>query len=142
MKLRATWAFAVLAFAGVLLGPSGNAFAQDQETLQKGQQLWVGSGCGNCHGARGEGGTSHDFPLGPSLRTSQLDHETLVTVIQCGLPSTPMPAWLKGAYAEASCYGSAPGDGPPEGLALINLMTAEEIESLATFIEARIMKRP
>jgi mono/diheme cytochrome c family protein len=43
--------------------------------------------CASCHGARGEG------LVGPALRDTALDEDTLEKVISRGIPGTVMPAW-------------------------------------------------
>jgi mono/diheme cytochrome c family protein len=132
-KLNDTpWALVVGAL--MLIGSAGGATAQNDTSA--GLQVWSSSGCGNCHGARGEGGSSHDFPDGPSLRTTIFEGEALVDAIRCGLPGTPMPAWQLGAYTAVECYGMI-GE-VPEGTVVTNTLTAEQIDDLVEFIEQRI----
>ena len=72
--------------------------AQDSSDLAAGQNAWNRAGCYNCHGSRAQGGDGGDYPMGPALTTTALDKETMMMIVSCGLPGTPMPAWLKGAY--------------------------------------------
>src|SRR6218665_2640797 len=85
-----------------------------QEQILEGKRVWVDGACFNCHGTNGQGGSSKDFPHGPSIRTSPLDRDTMLEVIACGLPGTLMPAWAKGAYTERGCFGGDPGAVPDE----------------------------
>jgi mono/diheme cytochrome c family protein len=80
------------------------AFAQD--LAADGLKVWKErGGCFNCHGDFGQGGEGGHFPAGPSLRASQLDPASMREMIACGIPGTPMPYNLKGAYIDTECYG-------------------------------------
>ena len=117
-----------------------SAFAQDTAHLAAGEAAWDKAGCLQCHGATGEGGAGGEFPAGPSLRKTRLDRAALVEAISCGLPGTPMPGWLDGAYTQRSCYGFAPGPAP-DGVTLTPVLGANEVEALADFLVAKIVGR-
>jgi len=122
-----------------------SAFAQDSapadpSNIALGEKLYVSGGCHNCHGSKGQGGISVDFPRGPSLRASQLDHQSMVEIISCGIPDTRMAAWLKGAYTETSCFGDPLG-AAPSGTIVTGVFTADEINALVDYIETVFMRR-
>jgi mono/diheme cytochrome c family protein len=123
------------------LAPFGAGPAAAQDDSEKGRVAYINSGCANCHGDKGQGGASDPhFPSGPSLRKSALDHDTLKLVIGCGLPGTPMPAWLKGAYIEIPCYGDTTGP-VPEGLNVTGILTPEDVEAIVDYIEVVFQKK-
>jgi mono/diheme cytochrome c family protein len=121
--------------AAAFVTVSLSASAQDAARIAAGEAAWDKAGCLQCHGASGEGGTGGEFPAGPSLRATRLDHATLVDTIRCGRPGTEMPAWLQGAYTEVACYGIPKGP-PPAGLELSRVLSAAEIEALADYLMA------
>ena len=119
--------------------PSAEPAAPTDEQIAAGLVVWKDrGGCFNCHGNFAQGGEGGHFPAGPSLRKTQLDLETLHSVIACGLPGTQMPYNLKGAYTEVECYGNDLGPAPAEvhpGAALSD----EEITNLVAYLEARVI---
>jgi mono/diheme cytochrome c family protein len=116
------------------------AAAQDASRLVAGEAAWNTAGCFQCHGTSGEGGTGAEFPAGPSLQTTQFDRAALVETISCGLPGTPMPAWLDGAYTKRACYGFPLGAAPGEVVAM-PVLTAADIETLVDYLMAKIVRR-
>ena len=130
---------AVLLAAALLTAPVP-ALAQDAARLAAGEAAWDKAGCLQCHGASGEGGTGGEFPAGPSLRATRLDRSTLVDTISCGRPGSEMPAWLDGAYTEVACYGIPKGPAPA-GLELRRVLSAAEIEALADYLMAKIVRK-
>ena len=64
--------------------------AQDRSDLAAGQNAWNRAGCYNCHGSRAQGGDGGDYPMGPALMTTALDKETMMMIVSCGLPGTPI----------------------------------------------------
>ncbi|MBI4302726.1 MAG: c-type cytochrome [Chloroflexi bacterium] len=80
---------------------------QQTEAAERGAKLY-GSVCATCHGAQGEGG------VGPALKGTQLDDETLRKFVARGIPGRAMPAWGK-------------EDGGP--------FHQQQIKDLATFIK-------
>ncbi len=108
------------------------------EQIKAGLVVWRDrGGCFNCHGEFGQGGPGGHFPAGPSLRKSALDLETMKQVISCGLPGTPMPFNLEGAYRTEECYGTV-GEEPPAGVAPGAALSKQEIDDLVAYIGARI----
>ena len=115
--------------------------AQDSSGLAAGQNAWNRAGCYNCHGSRAQGGDGGDYPVGPALTTTVLDKATMMMIVSCGLPGTPMPAWLQGAYTKVECYGIPLGLAPA-GMTVPAILTAGEIKALvdyvfATFVQTR-----
>jgi mono/diheme cytochrome c family protein len=138
-KPRVTLHIAILLIAAtalLMLAPSV-AFAQDAARIAAGEEAWNKAGCPQCHGASGEGGTGGEFPAGPSLRKTRLDRTTLTETVSCGLPSTEMPAWLDGAYTQRPCYGFSAG--APDGMTLIPVLSADEIDALVDYLLATIV---
>lgn len=118
---------------------SAEPAAATDEQIAAGLDVWKNrGGCFNCHGNFAQGGEGGHFPAGPSLRKSQLDPETMKSVISCGLPGTQMPYNLKGAYTEIECYGNDLGPAPADvhpGAAL----SEEEITNLLAYLDARVV---
>jgi mono/diheme cytochrome c family protein len=140
MSARGRLSACILALAA-FIGLGIPALAQDSSNLTAGQNVWNRAGCFNCHGENAGGGNGGDSPVGPSLRTTALDKETMALIVSCGLPGTPMPSWLKGAYTEVECYGMPLGS-PPAGLSVPRPFTAEEITALVDFIFANFVQTP
>jgi hypothetical protein len=118
--------------------PSEGDTPPTPEEVLAGKRIWVDAACFNCHGTNGQGGSSKDFPHGPSLRASQLDRATMLEITACGLPGTLMPGWAKGAYTERPCFGEI---GPvPEGTRLVGAYDEAQLESLMDYIEGTFRK--
>ena len=118
------------------------ALAQDDADLAVGKDVWSRAACANCHGTVAQGGSGGDYPYGPSLRQTALDKETMAMIVSCGLPGTPMPAWLKGAYTEVECYGEPMGSRPAAGVIIPGIFTADEITALVDYIFATFVQTP
>ena len=114
--------------------------ASDEDILANGKHIWSDAACYNCHGRNGQGGNSPDFPAGPSLRKSELDPATMLSITECGLPDTRMPAWLKGAYTEVSCYGGELGP-VPTGVLLAGAYSEADLKDLVAYIQVNFMKQ-
>jgi mono/diheme cytochrome c family protein len=125
----------ILCAALFALAPSA-ARAQNAARIAAGEEAWNKAGCPQCHGASGEGGTGGEFPAGPSLRRTRLDRTALTETVSCGLPGTEMPAWLDGAYTQRPCYGFV---GAPDGMTLIPVLSADEVEALVDYLLATIV---
>ncbi|MCR6671242.1 cytochrome c [Devosia ginsengisoli] len=139
---RKLW-LAVLGGAALFAAAGPATLAQDNtdaDMLKEGRRVYVEGSCANCHGPKGAGGVSVDFPKGPNLRTSALDRQTMLDIISCGLPGTRMPGWLKGAYTDVSCFGEELGP-IPAGVQVNGAFTLEELEALVTYIEKDFMRR-
>jgi len=128
------------ALLGLSIGAavSISAFAQDAARLAAGEEAWDKAGCLQCHGSAGEGGAGGEFPAGPSLRKSRLDRAALTETVSCGLPGTPMPSWLDGAYTQRACYGFPAGPAP-DGTTLTPVLSAGEVEALIDYLLAKIV---
>ena len=117
--------------------PSEPAEPTDEQ-IKAGLAVWKDrGGCFNCHGDFGQGGEGGHFPAGPSLRKSATDLETMKMVVSCGLPGTPMPYNLAGAYKTEECYGTVGEDPPPEVSPGASL-SKQEIDDLIAYIGARV----
>jgi len=109
------------------------------EQVLAGKRVWVDAACFNCHGTNGQGGSSKDFPKGPSLRKSVTDDETITEIIACGLPGTLMPGWAKGAYTERPCFGET-GE-IPDGTRLVGAYDEQQLNDLMAYINVTFRKR-
>jgi mono/diheme cytochrome c family protein len=122
---------AVLTFA------AAPVLSQDQTT--DGLKVWKErGGCFNCHGNFAEGGEGGHFPAGPSLRTSQLDADSMKEIISCGIPGTPMPFNLKGAYTEHPCYGDTTGP-VIEGVTPGASLEPAEVDALLAYLREKVV---
>ena len=77
------------------IGPSAqsttpNPFAGKPEAVNAGRQLFLQTGCYNCHGADAKGGG-----IAPDLTASTLDPQQMFNTIHDGRPRTLMPPWGK-----------------------------------------------
>lgn len=115
--------------------------ASDQDLLAAGKRVWTDAACFNCHGTNGAGGHGTDFPHGPNLRTSGLDPDTMLQIVECGLPDTRMPAWLKGAYTETACYGNPLGPAP-SGTQVLGAYSDDDLKALVDYVQVTFMKQP
>lgn len=103
MKMRAL--LPVLAMAGALgaFGVVGadqtgisdasvttNPFAGKAEAAKEGRQIFLQTGCYNCHGLEAKGGG-----IAPDLTVSKLDPQQMFRTIRDGRPGTLMPSWGK-----------------------------------------------
>ena len=123
------------------IGLAVPALAQDNSGLAVGKGVWTRGGCFNCHGERGQGGDGGDYPVGPSFSKVTYDKATMVEVVSCGRPGTPMPAWLKDAYTNVACYGMPVGS-IPSGVTAPAIFTADEIKALVDYIFATFVQTP
>jgi mono/diheme cytochrome c family protein len=132
------WAFAAMVTALVVDTASAQDYSQGRRVfLEK-------ADCQYCHGWAGNGAGAGQSPGGAAnLRKSQLDRETLITVIKCGVPGTPMPRFDEDAYTDKRCYGLTEADlgsrTPP--LPPSTTLPARDIEAVADYLRARIIGR-
>jgi mono/diheme cytochrome c family protein len=124
-----------------LIGVSVPVLAQDNSDLAVGKDVWNRASCFNCHGSAAQGGNGGDWPVGPSLRSTALDKETMAQIVSCGIPGTPMPAWLKGAYTKVECYGMPVGS-RPAGMTVPAIFTDDEIKALVDYVFATFVQTP
>ena len=129
----------ILALAACI-GVAVPALAQDNSGLVAGKDAWARASCFNCHGSMAQGGDGGDYPVGPSLRNIRYGKETMVEIVSCGMPGTPMPAWLKGAYTKVECYGMPVGK--PGDVSLPAILTADEVKALVDYVFATFVQPP
>ena len=77
------------------IGPSRqstapNPFTGNPEAVKAGRQLFLQTGCYNCHGTDAKGGG-----IAPNLTASNLDPQQMFNTIHDGRPRTLMPPWGK-----------------------------------------------
>src|SRR5205085_1406905 len=88
----------ILTLATIALTYSTATFAQSEDKVKTGLDLWRGSGCAECHGAFANGEKERDeAPTGADLRQARLDAAALKLAISCGRPGVGMPAFDGGA---------------------------------------------
>jgi hypothetical protein len=104
----------------------------------------IKANCIFCHGWSGDGqGTERAETPGLSLRESLLARDQLITVIQCGRPSTRMPYHDAFAYTDDRCYGLTAeqlGDQVPQRT-IESTLQRREIEAVADYLIARVIGR-
>src|SRR3981081_1232624 len=62
--------------------------------------------CAYCHGWAGDGAGQGQSPgAAANLRRSQLNRDSLIMVISCGIPGRGMPHCATQAYTDKRCYG-------------------------------------
>lgn len=76
-------------------GPSdqtgtANPFAGNAEAVKSGRQVFLDTGCYNCHGFEAKGGG-----MAPDLTASKLDPQQMFRTVHDGRPGTLMPSWGK-----------------------------------------------
>lgn len=101
--------------------------------------------CVNCHGWPGDGATGKN-PRSPgiaaNLRETQLDHNTLIQVVSCGIPGTAMPYHDTQAYKDPRCFGTTMADytnenAPQPG----NFLSSQDIINVVAYVEQKIKGR-
>lgn len=101
--------------------------------------------CVNCHGWPGDGATGKN-PRSPgiaaNLRVTQLDHNSLIQIVSCGIPGSAMPYHDGEAYKDNRCYGTTAADydntnAPQPG----NFLSAQDIINVVAYVEAKIKDR-
>ena len=69
---------------------AANPFAGNADAVKSGRQIFLNTGCYNCHGIEAKGGG-----IAPDLTASKLDAQQMFRTIHDGRPGTLMPAWAK-----------------------------------------------
>ena len=69
---------------------TANPFAGNAEAAKSGRQIFLNTGCYNCHGIEAKGGG-----IAPDLTASKLDAQQMFRTIHDGRPGTLMPSWAK-----------------------------------------------
>ena len=67
-----------------------NPFAGQPDAAKEGRQIFLQTGCYNCHGLEAKGGG-----IAPDLTVSKLDPQQMFRTIHDGRPGTLMPSWGK-----------------------------------------------
>ncbi|MDB5563076.1 MAG: hypothetical protein JWN11_2494 [Hyphomicrobiales bacterium] len=98
--------------------------------------------CLNCHGWPGDGVTGKN-PRSPglaaNLRETQLDTDSMIQVVSCGIPGTQMPYHDSEAYKDKRCFDTllsdyAPGKQPIIGHTVRN----QDIINVVGYVEQKI----
>jgi mono/diheme cytochrome c family protein len=136
-RFRGYGAILVLAMVANLSG----AFAQNEDKVKAGLNVWKGSGCAECHGSFADGEKQRDeAPSGANLRTARLDAAALKQVISCGRPGgAGMPAFDEGAYTVRPCYGRPLGAEPNDLYPAGRKLTPDQIDAVITYLQARVI---
>lgn len=130
-----------LAMVGVLSSAQG---ASDEE-LSRAKYLYQEKArCAYCHGWAGDGrGHPRSPGNAPSLRTMELDRESIIEVIKCGRPATAMPYHDRHGYRKGECYGGLTKKELGEDMPRLGAKTLQpaEIEIIVDYIEAKLQGR-
>src|SRR5262252_6961519 len=125
-----------------VLAHSSIALAQNGDRVKAGLAQWKTAGCADCHGPFADGDREDDdFPVGANLRTTKLDSAALKMTIRCGRAGTGMPSFDDGAYTTRECYGRPPGARPENLQPTPRTLTADEIDLVIAYLQARIIGR-
>jgi hypothetical protein len=132
----------VLAFS--TFGTMAPAAAADDD-FAYGRRLFLEKAeCSFCHGWPGDGSGHPQSPgRAANLRKSQLDRDSLVMVISCGIPGTAMPHFDELAYTDKRCYGMTEaelGSRTPT-LPPSTTLQKREVEVVADYLVAKIIGR-
>jgi mono/diheme cytochrome c family protein len=131
---------AILAVAITIAAPA--SWAQSEDQVKAGLEVWKSSGCADCHGAFADGDKQRDeMPTGANLRGSRLDSKAIKQTISCGRPDTGMPSFDGGAYTVRACYGRPLGEAPDNLYPAPRTLTPAEIDSVITYLQARVLGR-
>jgi len=118
------------------------AWAQGEEPVKAGLEIWKSSGCADCHGPFADGDKQRDeMPTGANLRGSRLDTAALKQTISCGRPDTGMPSFDAQAYTVHACYGQPLGTAPDNLYPAPRILTQAQIDSVITYLQARVLGR-
>jgi Cytochrome C oxidase, cbb3-type, subunit III len=132
----------ILGLAIAAMAHATAARAENEDPAKIGLEVWKSSGCADCHGTFADGDKQRDeMPTGANLRGTKLDRSALKETISCGRPDTGMPAFDKGAYKARACYGQPLGVVPANLYPPPRLLTAAEIDSVITYLQARVIGR-
>ena len=69
---------------------TANPFAGNAEAVKSGRQIFLDTGCYNCHGFEAKGGG-----IAPDLTASKLDPQQMFRTVYDGRRGTLMPSWGK-----------------------------------------------
>jgi mono/diheme cytochrome c family protein len=100
--------------------------------------------CMGCHGWPGDGvtGKSPRLPAGANLRETQLDANTMIQIVSCGIPTTAMPYHDSDAYQDKRCYGETmadfKGQTPPQSG---HFLSNQDIIDVVAYVQQKIKGR-
>jgi mono/diheme cytochrome c family protein len=119
------------------------AFAQNEDKVKAGMNVWKETGCAECHGSFADGEKQRDeAPSGANLRTARLDAAALKQVISCGRPGgAGMPSFDEGAYTVRPCYGRPLGAEPNDLYPAGRKLSPDQIDAVIAYLQARIIGR-
>lgn len=98
-----------IALAGAGLADAAGAAAESRGSGHPGLAIYKDADCMACHKWHGAGGGGYGGAA-LSLRATTLSRDDILTVIQCGRPSTNMPYHDRSAYDDDRCYGLVAAD--------------------------------
>ena len=100
--------------------------------------------CAYCHGWAGDGAGQGQSPGGAAnLRRSQLDRDSLIMVISCGILGKGMPHFDDQAYTDKRCYGMTAaemGDKVPP-FPPSTALPRRDVETVADYLRAKVIGR-
>ncbi len=113
---------------------------EDSNTFFKeGIAIYKKANCSSCHFWHADGGNSHGGAAA-SLRSTNLSHKELLSVIKCGRPGTNMPYFYRYSKKDLDCkYLDNLDKVVLRGARLLN---ENEIKSLTKFIYDEIKSKP
>ena len=120
-----------VALAALVIG-AGVALTSPSFAQATGGDIWLKSGCSDCHGNLAAGDGDPAYPAGPNLRRMALERADLRETIACGRPGTQMPYHLADAYTGTPCFGMT--GAIPEGTRKGGAMTARDLDTLVDFL--------
>jgi mono/diheme cytochrome c family protein len=133
---------AILAAVVAALAPACALAADD---FAGGRRIFLEKAdCAYCHGWAGDGAGQGQSPGGAAnLRRSQLNRDSLIVVISCGIPGRGMPHFDDQAYTDKRCYGMTAaemGDKVPP-FPPSTALPRRDIETVADYLIAKIIGR-
>jgi mono/diheme cytochrome c family protein len=132
----------ILGLAMTVTGRPSATWAQSEDKVKAGLEVWKTSGCADCHGAFADGDKQRDeMPTGANLRGSRLDAKALKQTISCGRPDTGMPSFDAGAYTVRACYERPLGAAPDGLYPAPRTLTPAEIDSVIIYLQAHVLGR-
>ena len=139
-------ALAVAAAATASLAFGGSSWAQDELSIKRGMAIYSDiANCDFCHGWTGKGERVEDEGFtGASLVLADFDRETLIEIVRCGRPDSPMPRFGRTAWNDSNpCYGMVKADlidasmvEPKKPLRYGTWLRDEQIELVVDYITA------
>jgi len=133
---------AILGLAMATMAHATAAWAESEDQVKAGLEIWKSSGCADCHGAFADGDKQRDeMPTGANLRGSKLSGAALKQTISCGRPDTGMPSFDAGAYTVRACYGQPLAAAPGNLYPAPRLLTPTQIDSVIAYLQAHVLGR-